>query len=243
MDGNGRGKVPTPNNNETIDYWMRTPLNLTHLYYDKLPVSPYCRRHACSLLRVLEFKCVSPTDAAENHNGYEYIRDHLGYRLELQSADWPTELSLPAKLNFSAMLLNWGFAAPVNPRPVHAVILSADKATVLWCSPSLADPRDWQPHIPGDPFYTPTRHAFGGSELAVTAADLADGCKSSKRCRLPIGLFMPDMRAGNIDAAEVSAAYSVRLANAGVGWSVVRGAAKSAHGGVNVLGEIAVSLP
>jgi len=120
-----------------------------------------------------EFKCVSPTDAAENHNGYEYIRDHLGYRLELQSADWPTELSLPAKLNFSAMLLNWGFAAPVNPRPVHAVILSADKATVLWCSPSLADPRDWQPHIPGDPFYTPTRHAFGGSELAVTAADLA----------------------------------------------------------------------
>ena len=42
MDGNGRGKVPTPNNNETIDYWMRTPLNLTHLYYDKLPVSPYC---------------------------------------------------------------------------------------------------------------------------------------------------------------------------------------------------------
>ena len=55
MDGLGRGKVPTPNNNETIDYWMRTPLNLTHLYYDKLPVSPYCRRHACSLLRAFSF--------------------------------------------------------------------------------------------------------------------------------------------------------------------------------------------
>ena len=43
LDGNGRGKNPQPNNNETIDWWMRTPLNLTHLYYDKLPVSPFCK--------------------------------------------------------------------------------------------------------------------------------------------------------------------------------------------------------
>ena len=53
LDGNGRGKVPQPNNNETIDYWMRTPLNLTHLYYDKLPVSP--------------------AYAEEDHSGYEYL--------------------------------------------------------------------------------------------------------------------------------------------------------------------------
>lgn len=43
LDGNGRGKSPQPNNNETVDWWMRTPLNLTHLYYDKLPVSPFCK--------------------------------------------------------------------------------------------------------------------------------------------------------------------------------------------------------
>jgi hypothetical protein len=48
-----------------------------------------------------------------------YIRDHLGYRLELQSAEWPDTLgpSLPATFNFSAMLLNWGFAGANNREP------------------------------------------------------------------------------------------------------------------------------
>ena len=58
-----------PDHNETIDAWMRTPLNLTRLYLDKLPVSPFY--------------------AASNHTGFEYLRDHLGYRLELRQAAWP----------------------------------------------------------------------------------------------------------------------------------------------------------
>jgi hypothetical protein len=222
LDGNSRGKVPQPNNNETIDHWMRTPLNLTHLYYDKLPVSP-------------------DYAAWGNHTGYEYLRDHLGYRLELQTAEWPAAFTLPATFNFTAALRNWGFAAPVNPRPVHLVILSADKTTVLWQSESLADPRDWQPHTPGDPFYTPARHTFGGRGLVVSAADLGGGC-AMPECTLPVGLFMPDARADKFGAANVGAAFSVRLANADVGWAVVRATAKSAQGGVNLLGEMKVHV-
>eukprot|EP00729_Bicosta_minor_P021654 gene21654-8585_t len=42
---------------------------------------------------------------------FDYIRDHLGYRLEV------------AAFIFAAELVNYGFAAPVNPRPVQLVLL------------------------------------------------------------------------------------------------------------------------
>ena len=48
------GRHPEWAHNETIDVWMRTPLNLTRLYFDKLPVS---RAYA-----------------ATPHTGYEYIQ-------------------------------------------------------------------------------------------------------------------------------------------------------------------------
>ena len=40
MDGAGNGKQPEPNNNETIDAWMQTPLNVTQASRDfRLPIS------------------------------------------------------------------------------------------------------------------------------------------------------------------------------------------------------------
>ena len=184
------------------------------------------------------------SDAAENHTGYEYLRDHLGYRLELHSAEWPADLALPASFNFSAMLRNWGFAAPVNPRPVYLVILSPDKTEVLWQSAqSMADPRDWQPHTPGDPFYTPTRHTFGASGLHINSDLQGHGCAVGEKCKLWLGLFMPDMRSAHFASANVGEAYSVRLANADIEWSVVKKSAKSTQGGVNVLGKISVLQP
>ena len=149
---------------------------------------------------------------------------------------------MPASFNFSAKLRNWGFAAPVNPRPVYLVILSADKTEVLWQSAqSMADPRDWQPHTPGDPFYTPIRHVFGASDFSIRGADLrGHNCGAGKKCKLWIGLFMPDMRSDHFDSATVGAAYSVRLANADIEWSLVHKSAKSMQGGVNVLGAISI---
>ena len=205
-------KHPQWVNNETIDYWMQTPLNLTRLYLDKLPVSPYY--------------------AAQSHSGYEYIRDHLGYRLELQHAIWPNKISLfqgTGELDFSATLVNWGFAAPINPRPVQVVILSKDRTRILWRSDTLVDPRQWQPHIPGSPFYTPLRHTFGGN-LTVNAAL----CEANE-CVLSLGLYMPDARNELFAAQGVAVAYSIRLANEDVDWVGVDKA-----GGVNILGQLVV---
>ena len=41
LDGNGHGRQPAPNNNETIDFWMHTKLNVTMASRDfRLPISP-----------------------------------------------------------------------------------------------------------------------------------------------------------------------------------------------------------
>ena len=50
---------------------------------------------------------------------YEYIRDHLGYRIELQSADLHVE---DGRLRGNVKLVNRGFSAPVNPRPVFLAV-------------------------------------------------------------------------------------------------------------------------
>lgn len=205
------GRHPAWLNNETIDAWMQTPLNLTRLYLDKLPVS----RHY----------------AAVNHNGYEYIRDHLGYRLELQHASWPETLTQgkQSRLSFSASIVNWGFAAPINPRPVKLVLLAKEKKRIIWRSESLADPREWQPYIPGSPFYTPMKHIIKGN-LTVNG----NLCGAEENCVLLLGLFLPDLRNDLFIAEGMASAYSIRFANDDVPWLILN------EGGVNILGELNV---
>lgn len=50
---------------------------------------------------------------------YEYIRDHLGYRLVAKDARW-------ADGTARVTLHNYGFAAPINPRRAVFVVLAAD---------------------------------------------------------------------------------------------------------------------
>ena len=222
LDGNGHGKVPEPNNNETIDFWMRSKLNVTLASRDfRLPISPEYARAGKS--------------------GYEYIRDHLGYRLDLRSAVLPQQLDVGGtddlaqgqnvSFAFEAALVNWGFAAPISPRPVQLVLLSHNDS-VVWRSPSLADPRDWQPFVPGDPTYLPTLHRIHAAELSIPASVLrCDGHAPS--CTFRFGLSLPDMRMtkAEVEGPLGGAAYCIRLANDDVPWV----------GGVNVLGEVKVS--
>lgn len=210
QDGNGRGAVPMPNNNETIDLWMRQKLNVTLASRDfRLPISPEYARG--------------------DKSGYEYIRDHLGYRLELRSATLPAELvgGNDASFSFDAALVNWGFAAPISPRPVQLVVLS-DNGTVTWRSATLADPRDWQPYQPGDPTFLPLLHRLHG-EVSIPAAALSCGMPS---CTFKFGLYLPDMRMDRAlkEGPAGGAAYCIRLANGDMPW--IRG--------VNVLSDIRV---
>ena len=210
LDGNGKGKVAQPNNNETIDSWMQHTLNVTLASRDfRLPIAPQY--------------------AKAGKSGYEYIRDHLGYRLELRSAALPTTLSAAgATFTFSAALVNWGFAAPISPRPVQLVLLAPkSNNSIVWSSASLADPRDWQPFVPGDPTYLPQLHRLS-AQITIPAEVL----RAAAGTALRFGLYLPDMRMAPATALGVGADYCVRLANdlgAG-GWA----------NGVNVLATATV---
>ena len=207
LDGYADGKHAAQN--ETITRWTRQPLDVNRLRTDRV--------------------AISPAYAAANHSGFEFVRDHLGYRLELQWADFPHQISRGATLNFSAGLVNWGFAAPVNPRPVLLVLLSPGSAgAIAWRSDSLADVTDWQPHQPGDPTYSAVEHVLVADEkLPLTVPPGED---------YRLGILMPDARMENLaDTEEMAAAFSIRLANDDVPWVALRGV-----GAVNVLGRVAV---
>jgi hypothetical protein len=195
--------------NETIARWMRTPLDVTRLMLDRLPIAP--------------------AYAMAAHTGYEYVRDHLGYRIELQWADFPATVKRGVAFNFSAAVVNWGFAAPVNPRPVMLVVLDENATSLLWSSSgTLADVRDWQPHVPGDPTFAALEHVFQSEQVVPPGVQAG--------ARLPIGLFLPDARMEKLaDTAKMAAAFSVQLANEGMPWAVIKG-----HGAVNVIGHLAV---
>lgn len=51
-------------------------------------------------------------------SAYEYIRDHIGYRIELQSFEYEITDRLRGKIR----LINKGFSAPVNPRKVYLAL-------------------------------------------------------------------------------------------------------------------------
>ena len=93
--------------------------------------------------------------------------------------------------------------------------------------------RDWQPHLPGDPTFTPIAHRLSGT-FALRAADLPRAELRGNGALLPLGLFMPDARMGGLaTTADAAAAFSIRLANDGVGWVALAG-----EGAVNVIGAV-----
>lgn len=88
--------------NYSIDYWKAVPVDPMFLRDKKLPVS--------------NGYFESETGKHIWRSYYEYIRDHLGYRLELQDADISYE---NGRVFGFIRLINRGFSAPVNPRPVY----------------------------------------------------------------------------------------------------------------------------
>ena len=86
----------------SFDHWKRVPVD--PLYLKDVQSQPYSQ------------------DYFHDERGrfiwrsyYEFLRDHIGYRLELESADIQVE---NGKLTADLALYNRGFSAPVNPRPI-----------------------------------------------------------------------------------------------------------------------------
>ena len=119
-----------------------------------------------------------------NGSVYEYIRDHLGYRLELSSAVatvtpaasaqhgpgggtaiQSSTADVAVQIAVERLLQNNGVSAPVNVRAWHIALLSPPgSGKVAWRSAGMtgADADvDWRllyPHLPGDPVRQPLVH-------------------------------------------------------------------------------------
>jgi hypothetical protein len=202
-----------------INRWMNTTLDVRQVAELRLPISP-------------DYTAGGP------HSEFDYLRDHLGYRLELQSLAVAAGAE-PAvgALKITGAIVNRGMAAPQNPRDLRIVLLRRPPAPsdggggkgyaaaeiVQSDVVQPVDIRRWHPFEPGDPRFTALVHTFTHtlSCCANGSAEL-DGS-------MELGLWLAD------PAPRLTAdhRYSIRLANAGVWWD-------TSAGGVNVLGNLSM---
>ncbi|MCT4664024.1 MAG: DUF4832 domain-containing protein [Flavobacteriales bacterium] len=110
-----------------ISQWKKRTLSKVELEQFGMPISD----------RYFKNKTGNDT----TRSAYEYIRDHLGYRLELQKTDFIFNTD---HLMIKTDLINRGFAAPQNKRALYFVILDENDEVVL-STKTHYDWRNWQP--------------------------------------------------------------------------------------------------
>lgn len=128
-------------------YWKETPISEEYLKEKHMPVSDgYFRKHDGS---------------AAQRNAFEYVRDHLGYRLELQELQIDTLKHTDNHiLNLSLTLINRGFSTLFNEHPVYFVLVDEHNQVKEFLT--NADTNSFQPYRPGDKTYTPLIHTIKG---------------------------------------------------------------------------------
>jgi len=187
----------------SIDDWMNAKLTLQRAREAKLPISDGY------------FKDASGKEVSRTF--FEYIRDHLGYRLELQSATFPSVCAPRDPFPLGLELINRGFSVLHNPRAVVLALIAEDER-VFELPVEDADPRKWQPFSP-DADSLPLIHRL--EVKARTPSDLQPGWYQ-------IGLWLPDAS----ERLRLDPRYAIRVANRDVPWWT------DSHGryGINILG-------
>jgi hypothetical protein len=162
-----------------IDAWKETPITAAGLEAGRFPFSP------------------DYFDGARR-TAFEYIRDHLGYRLEAQTARFDSVVQPGGTLHIELDLINRGFAAPVNPRQIYFVLVHASGETIE--IPTGVNARTLQPYRPGNPDFRPLTHRI------AAAAALPAGMRPGE---WTLALWIPDGR----DRLRLLPDYAIRLAN------------------------------
>ncbi len=191
----------------TIDDWKAWPVSEADLRARRLPVSD-------------GYFAGSGETPVVVRTAFEYIRDHLGYRLEMQHAEWPDETAAGRDFTVSCALINRGFSTPIKRRAARVLLLHASGECVD--IPSDGQAQAWQPYTPGDAGFAPLTHS-------ITA-----------RIRLPetmkageweVALWLPDAA----ETLSLRPEYAIRLANRDTPWREVGGR------GCNILGRVLVT--
>jgi uncharacterized protein DUF4832/uncharacterized protein DUF4874 len=195
--------------NFSIDRWMSTPIDPKRLQESKMPISDGYFQDAFG-------QPVSRTR-------FEYIRDHLGYRLELQQATFPKQVPRGDKLPVEIELINRGFSTLHVPRPVCVVLIGSDGKVVEFKIPE-ANPLTWQPFDPQDAECQAIQHKIR-AEIDLPAELSPD--------HYGLGLWLPDA----YESLRLDPRYSIRLANRDTLWWTN----DDDQYGVNLLGTVQVT--
>ena len=182
----------------TIDAWKDTPITADWLEQHAYPFSP------------------AYFQGVENRSAFEYIRDHLGYRLEALECRFNNVIHKGGKLQVELTLVNRGFAAPVNSRPCYFVLCHGSGKVIE--IPAGVNARTFQPYQPEDSTYKPLIHKI------TVEADLPEDMPGDA---WTLGFWMPD----EAESLRYRADYAIRLAN-DMEWYDIDGR------GVNDLGMI-----
>jgi hypothetical protein len=175
----------------SIDHWRQAPISSADVMQINQPGDGYF------------------IDMAGNPVGrtqFEYVTDHLGYRLELMQAQYPEIIKRNEPLAVTVVLGNRGFAVCHNPRPVSiALISAAGKVTEFLCTE--ARPCEWHSFHPGGE--APSRFNHSVAIKTAVLPDLESGYYQ-------IGLWLPDAS----PRLRLDPRYAIRLANRDVSWWV-----------------------
>jgi len=171
--------------------WKKTPLSEDFLKQNKMPVSA---------------NYFEKSDGTKvERNAFEYIRDHLGYRIELQKISHPEQSEPGERISLEIELINRGFATVFGQHEFHmALIDENDKITTFPINVNL---NNWQPHQPGDTTYTPLQHKVNAD------INLPESLSSGT---YKLGLWLPD----SADQLKYNNRYAIRCANGNMEWKV-----------------------
>lgn len=153
---------------------------------------------------------------------FEYVQDHLGYRVELQTAHLPERMKQGEEVRFEIELINRGFSTFHNRRPVLLALIDRTGAVREIPVPA-ADPRRWQPSRPDDSEFKPVVHRI------TWAGPLPQNVRPGW---YQVGWWLPDAA----DSLRLDPRYAVRVANRDVPWWTD----PNGRYGINLLGTIEV---
>lgn len=151
-------------------------------------------------------------DSNVSRTAFDYIRDHLGYRLQLTEGTFPNSLLLGQQATFTFRLVNVGFSKPINNRPIYVALLDANNQ-VVWSRFAQSNSSSW---LPGNP------------ASIVSMNQVINIPKGNYK----VALFLPDESAS---LANLSS-YAIKLANGGSNFSWQ----ETAENRFNIVGNITI---
>lgn len=188
-------------------YWKETPVTEKFLKEFAMPYSPtYFRKKDGAKVERMVF---------------DYIRDHLGYRLELQKFKTKKQWENGKANRVELSLINRGFSTIFNDHPVYFVLIDAS-GHIAYRIRTQDNTWLWQPYRPIDKLKLPLTHTI--------KADITMKDESVEKGTYKIGLWIPD----GSEALMFDSRYAIRCANSDVEWWV----SPDKKYGVNILTTI-----